>query len=39
MAEGMVVRGLRRVRTLLADGGAPRSLDGKQLVRVRDLLA
>ena len=38
MAEGMVVRGLRRVRTLLADGGAARSLDGKQLVRIRGLL-
>jgi malonyl-CoA decarboxylase len=38
MAEGMVVRGLRRVRTLLADGGAARSLEGKQLVRIRDLL-
>jgi len=38
MAEGMVVRGLRRVRTLLADGGATRSLEGKQLVRIRDLL-
>ena len=38
MAEGMVVRGLRRVRTLLADGGAARSLDGKQLARIRGLL-
>ena len=38
MAEGMVVRGLRRVRTLLADGGAPRRLDGKHLARVRELL-
>jgi prolipoprotein diacylglyceryltransferase len=28
MAEGMVVRGLRRVRTLLAEGGAARGLDG-----------
>jgi malonyl-CoA decarboxylase len=38
MAEGIVVRGLRRVRKLLAEGSAPRSLDGKQLARVRDLL-
>ncbi|KFB67301.1 malonyl-CoA decarboxylase [Candidatus Accumulibacter vicinus] len=38
MAEGMVVRGLRRVRSLLADGGAARGLEGKQLVRIRDLL-
>mgnify|MGYP000920353848 CR=1 FL=1 len=32
MAEGMVVRGLRRVRTLLAEGSASRGLAGKQLV-------
>jgi malonyl-CoA decarboxylase len=38
MAEGIVVRGLRRVRTLLAEGSAPRRLDGRQLARVRDLL-
>jgi malonyl-CoA decarboxylase len=38
MAEGMVVRGLRRVRTLLAEGSAPRGLDGKRLLRIRDLL-
>ncbi|MCM8613852.1 malonyl-CoA decarboxylase [Accumulibacter sp.] len=38
MAEGIVVRGLRRVRTLLAEGGAARSLAGKQLVQVRALL-
>jgi malonyl-CoA decarboxylase len=38
MAEGMVVRGLRRVRTLLAEGALRAVLDGKQLARVRDLL-
>ena len=38
MAEGIVVRGLRRVRTLLAEGGAARGLAGKQLVQVRALL-
>jgi malonyl-CoA decarboxylase len=38
MAEGMVVRGLRRVRTLLAEGSTPRGLEGRRLLRVRDLL-
>jgi len=38
MAESMVVRGLRRVRTLLAEGGSSRGLAGKQLVQVRALL-
>ena len=38
MPAGIVVRGLRKVRTLLAEGTAPRSLDGKQLARIRDLL-
>ncbi|MBL8395045.1 MAG: malonyl-CoA decarboxylase [Candidatus Accumulibacter sp.] len=38
MAEGIVVRGLRRVRTLLAEGATPHSLEGKQLARVRALL-
>ena len=38
MPPGIVVRGLRKVRTLLADGGATRGLDAKQLARTRDLL-
>lgn len=38
MSEGIVVRGLRHVRKLLAEGSAPHRLDGKQLARVRDLL-
>jgi hypothetical protein len=32
MAEGMVVRGLRRVRTLLAEGRSALELEGKHLV-------
>jgi len=38
MPAGIVVRGLRKVRTLLADGGTTRGLDAKQLARTRDLL-
>ncbi len=38
MPAGIVVRGLRKVRTLLADGSQPRGLDAKQLARTRDLL-
>ena len=38
MSEGFVVRGLRRVRKLLAEGTGPRELEGKHLGRVRDLL-
>ena len=38
MAEGMVVRGLRRVRTLLAEGSTPHRLEGRRLLLVRNLL-
>jgi len=38
MPAGIVVRGLRKVRTLLAEGPGLRGLDGKQLVRIRELL-
>ncbi|HOG03492.1 MAG TPA: malonyl-CoA decarboxylase family protein, partial [Accumulibacter sp.] len=38
MSAGIVVRGLRKVRTLLADSGGARGLAGKELVRTRELL-
>ncbi|HNC51937.1 MAG TPA: malonyl-CoA decarboxylase [Accumulibacter sp.] len=38
MAEGIVVRGLRRVRTLLAEGRGQRNFDPRLAVRVRGLL-
>ncbi|HPT50513.1 MAG TPA: malonyl-CoA decarboxylase [Accumulibacter sp.] len=38
MATNFVARGLRRMRILLAESAGRRSLDGKQLERVRDLL-
>ncbi|MBK7955270.1 MAG: malonyl-CoA decarboxylase [Candidatus Accumulibacter sp.] len=38
MAAGMVVRGLRRVRTLLAENSTPRNPDPRLMARIRDLL-
>ncbi len=38
MPAGIVTRGLRKVRTLLADGSGLRRLEGKELARTCDLL-
>lgn len=38
MPAGMVVRGLRKVRTLLVESTGARTLEGKQLARIHDLL-
>ena len=38
MPAGIVVRGLRKVRTLLADSGCARGLAGKELVRTTSML-